>query len=345
MILLSTSNERICSVDIFRYICAIMVVAIHTHPFAEAGASAEFVFSQVLPRIGVPYFFAVAGYFYSEKSDKNYNTTRPYIYRILLTYFIWSCIYYLIDFVQGGYANVKSFLAGSVYNFVITGSHYHFWFFPALIFSVLLTTLLFKLKCRKLLIPISIILYGIGVLGCAYFKIGVQIPVLKILFTSAHFEIIRRVLLMGFPFFVSGYLVFRVQEKAERRISNKKMYLLLIAAAIIWLAEIIAVEAAGIADNIVLTFGLYLLVISSLLVLLRNPLPKYQALSKKSRVLANFTYYAHPLFISFLRWFFPKAFNVQITQTPQFFLTLFLTGSLGLIIYKLNNKWINYLAN
>ena len=244
------TNTRNCSIDIFRYICAIMVVAIHTHPFTEVSANVEFVFSQVFSRIGVPFFFAVAGYFYTQKLDKNQKPFFPYIKRILITYFIWSCIYYFIDFIQGGYKNIIAFFENSAYMFFVTGSHYHFWFFPALIFAVCFTTFLYKIKCQRLLIPLSIVLYCIGVLGCSYFKIGIRIPVLGVLFTSENFELIRRIFLMGFPLFISGYIVYKVQEKVERKVSDKNLFFLFSATVLIWLLEIFVVVLAQIADNL-----------------------------------------------------------------------------------------------
>ena len=92
---------------------------------------------------------------------------------------------------------MKSFLQGCIYRFVVTGSYEHFWFFPALIFSVCLTTLLFKVGSRKMLIPLSIFLYIIGCLGCAYYNLAVQLPGLGSLFSFSQFNLIRRVLLMG----------------------------------------------------------------------------------------------------------------------------------------------------
>ena len=63
------TKTRNCSIDIFRYICAVMVIAIHTNPFLDASKKLGYIFSQIVPRIGVPFFFAVAGYFYIQKQS------------------------------------------------------------------------------------------------------------------------------------------------------------------------------------------------------------------------------------------------------------------------------------
>lgn len=68
-----TNKERNNSIDIFRYLCAVMVIAIHTHPFSEVNEELGYLCTQVLPRIAVPFFFAIAGYFYIQKIEKNQN--------------------------------------------------------------------------------------------------------------------------------------------------------------------------------------------------------------------------------------------------------------------------------
>lgn len=335
---------RNSSIDIFRCICAIMVVAIHTNPFTDVSEGLGFVFTQVLTRVAVPFFFAAAGYFYIQKLEKGQKPFFAYMKRLLTTYLIWSCFYFLIDFIQWGHTDFKDFVLSSAYKFAVTGSSYQFWFFPALIFSVCFTTFLFRIKCRKIVIPLSIVLYIIGCLGCSYYELGIQIPILGNLFALSGFETIRRVFLMGLPYFVSGYLVYKLQSKTENRISNKKLLFIRLGCAVIWLTEIGIVKGLKIADNIVITFGLYLLVVVTLAVLLRNPLPKFRSLSSACRVIANFTFYSHPFFIMCLSDFADNILNKTVTQTPMFLITVCLTAIGGLMIYKLNNKFLNALV-
>ena len=339
------AKMRNCSIDIFRFVCAIMVVAIHTHPFADVNKELGYIFTQIIPRIGVPFFFAVAGFFYTQKLEKGQESFLPYIKRLLITYFIWSCFYYIIDFAQGGYLNLKEFVISCVYQFVITGSHYHFWFFPALIFAVCLTTLMFKVKYNKVIVPLSIILYIVGCLGSSYYELGIHVPILGKLFMISQFSLIRRILLMGFPFFTCGYLVYKIKDKIFGAISNKSLLIIWIAVTIIWLAEIGMVIALRWQNNIIITEGLYLLVVVTLVLLLRNPLPKYKSFSNKSRVLANFTYYSHPFWIACLDFMGNSILHVTITETPMFFMTIGLSCIGGLVIYKWDNKLVNFFVN
>ena len=82
--------KKNCSIDIFRYIGALMVMSIHIHPFEDISDFWGKEFRSVFPRIGVPFFFCAAGYFYIRKLMKGKNPFLPYMKRLLTTYFVWS---------------------------------------------------------------------------------------------------------------------------------------------------------------------------------------------------------------------------------------------------------------
>ena len=42
----------------------------HTKPFAEVNSTIAYLFEAILPRIAVPFFFAIAGYYYIKKITK-----------------------------------------------------------------------------------------------------------------------------------------------------------------------------------------------------------------------------------------------------------------------------------
>lgn len=337
-------NGRNSSIDLFRYLCAVLVVAIHTNPFAEINEELGYVCSQIIPRIAVPFFFAAAGYFYFRKLEKGVTgfVFLTYLRRLLCTYFVWSCVYFLIDFLNKGYLDIKAFLLDCAVKFTVLGSQYHFWFFPALIFAVCFTTLLYKTQFQRLLIPLSIVLYTAGCLGCSYFELGIRIPLLGELYKSASvFNIIRRVLFMGLPFFICGYIVYKIKDRMEANASNRKMLWIWGSSITVWLLEIGIIRALEWEKNIFITFGLFLFVITTLLVLLRNPLPQYHALSKVTLVLADFTYYSHPVCIMALTILGNYILHIQVQGTSMFFLTVTLTGIGGYCIYKWDNPAVN----
>lgn len=333
------TKARNCSIDIFRYFCAILIVIIHTNPMADYGANISFGVSQILPRIGVPFFFAVAGYFYTQKLEKGQKVFLSYIKKLFTTYFIWSCVYLLVEFISWGHGQIKGFVVTSALNFLIKGSYYHFWFFPALMISVCIVTLFYKIKLQKLLFPLGLILYTVGCIGCSYYSIGIKIPLLSQLYGFSEFLVIRRIFLMGLPFFICGQFVNKIRSKALK-LGNSKLFVLLTAAIAVWFAEIILVVKMGLQQNIIITFGLFLLVIAVMLFLLKNPLPKFRKLSEKCRILANFTYYSHPLIMLVI-----KTFIASVPNLVMFVSTVIVAAVIGLVLSKFsNNKIVKLIA-
>lgn len=332
------STIRNCSIDIFRYICAILVIMIHTSVFADLNAQISFVWVDVIPRIAVPFFFAVAGFFYTGKLEQGKKPFVPYLKKLLLTYTAWSAVYFATDYITWGHGSIKSFMINCLRTFFVDGSHYHLWFFVALIFSVCVVTAAYKIKCAKLLLPVSGALYLVGCLGCAYYSVGATVPCLNRLFDSAWYTIVRRYLLMGFPFFVLGLTVRKLQKKLTN-ISDKTMLCLLVSAIVLWAVELLVVIRFGLQRDIILSAGLYPMTACLLLVLLRKPIPNASKPANICRTLAGFSYYAHPLIIEALRSGF------SISETPMFLITVLSTTVVGYGIYKVNNKYLNILAN
>lgn len=333
------------SVDIFRLLCAIMVVAIHANPFTELNSTIGYFATQIFPRIAVPFFFAIAGYYYIKALSSGKKVFLKYIKRLLIVYSIWSAVYFAIDIffeVIGNQFNAVSTIKSVITEFFITGSHYHMWFFPALFFAVIITTLFFRFHAIKFLAYGSLALYALGCLGCAYKNIAVQIPVLSSLVSSTHFELIRRVALMGLPFFAMGYFIYLFMEKF-RKTDNKKTVAAIVAFSLAFFAEIAVVIFLDLQENILLTFALYPLLFFVIVFLLNNPLPKFSKLSRACCASANFMYYAHPLVLLLCSMVSMKT-GFVISPTVTFLVAVTVTLCCGLLINKLNNRFINKLV-
>ena len=249
----------------------------------------------------------------------------------------------VFNFISSRPQDILAFLKDKLVAFVVYGYPGHFWFFPAIIIATCLVTLFYKLKLSRLMLPFSLVLYIIGCLGCAYiyiYEIGIKIPFLGALFQSPHFETIRRIFLMGFPFFCAGTI-------RLKKLSTKSVHLLFVLSCIIFIAEIYLVTYLELAANVILTFGLYFLVICTLELLFRHPLPQCQKSAATARTIANFTYYSHPLFnqsIPLIGTFL----GFKVPSLLLFLATIVLTFSLGFLchalIVKKKIKFIQYLV-
>ena len=332
-------KKRNNSIDLFRLFCAVLVIIIHTNPFKGINGL-EFITHQVLPRVAVPFFFIVAGFFYDKTLQKEKKFFSKYLIKILITYICWSILYFLINMfrliVEGAFDFIP-FVKSCILSFALTGSYYHFWFFPALIFSILIVAIFYKLKWLKVLYIVGIGLYLIGCLGCAYYDIALKIPLLSSLIQNPWFETIRRILLMGLPFFLLGALLndFRNQWA---NIKLKTQLTVLIGLIVLFVLEIVVVVATQIYNNITLTLFLYPLVGWLFIILFNNPAEKLTKIGKISRSCAELTYYIHPALILFANWCIVSIFNIICPAWLLFIIVTCISLGIGLLWMKLDIK-------
>ena len=335
-------KERNASIDMFRIICAIMVVAIHTGPLSELGHNWWYVATQILPRIGVPFFFCTMGYYYIGSLLKGQCKFCQTMKRLLITYGLWSLIYYIPDMksVLNGGVSLGGFLTNCLRHFMIYGSREHFWFFPADFFSIIAATIFGKIGKLYWLAGISVVAYILGLLGCSYYGIGNQIPVIKMFVNSSQYDLIRRIVLMGFPFFMMGYFL---QKVDLAKVSGKVAFILEGIFVVGFWIEIILVNKLQLQVNVIITAFLYLLLFNTMLLLLKNPCVQYRKVAVVTRDVSNFMYYSHPLFILWINAVLMRILERNASGTELFLLTVLFTGIVGLILHKLDNKYLNLL--
>ena len=57
-------------------------------------------------------------------------------------------------------------------DFLFNGSYYHLWYMVGIIYSIAIIYLICKLNLSKVLLPLAIVCYVIGLLGTSYYGIG-----------------------------------------------------------------------------------------------------------------------------------------------------------------------------
>ncbi len=317
-------KQRNNSIDIFRYVCAILVVIIHTEPWFVQNYPVGFALRDIYARVAVPFFFVVSGYFYAKKVSNGAKALVPFVKNLLITYLIWSVPYWMINmWVWYNARESLGYILGRlVRDFFIFGSFSHFWFFCALIYAAIMYTVLRKIIGEKAMWIIAILLYVVGCLGSAYYKYGNEIPVLRDLYNLADFTAIRRIFMTGFSFFVLGDIITRVEERCSAKKTGKATTVLSILIVVLYVCEklIIVCGIKGYTD-VVNTIFLYPLVAVIFLWLLRHPMKKAKELGTNARMCANFIYYIHWAFILVITRVWPRFFGASISSEALFFMT------------------------
>ena len=57
------NKQQYGTLDLFRLLAAVMVMAIHTAPLESVNSELDYIFGIIIPRVAVPFFFMVSGQF------------------------------------------------------------------------------------------------------------------------------------------------------------------------------------------------------------------------------------------------------------------------------------------
>ena len=321
-------NPRINSIDIARLFAAILVVAIHTQAITWFSSYSNGNI-QILTRVAVPFFFCTSGYFL----HKNYiNSGCPAVaatfWKTVKLYALLSLVYFSVIFLSNP-ALLHESKKWMLVDFLFNGSYYHLWYMVGVIYSIAMIYLVCKLKLSKILLPLAIVCYVIGLLGTSYYGIGSRLPVLNMLFDSGWFLSIRRIFLMGFPYTALGWTI--SEGKLKLHIPKKHLLLAATLVSLLFVAEIVAVTVTGMSRTIEITLFLYPLLFLLFQICLAYPLVGKSRVALVCRDIANFTYFWHPLVILVLQ-------RVLDANFPLFAITTVVCLLLGFCYHSLKNR-------
>ena len=71
-------KRQYASIDIARYVSALLVVCIHTFPFLEISETFNTYFIHTVCRLAVPFFFTTSGFFFFRNYDAKNEQTREF---------------------------------------------------------------------------------------------------------------------------------------------------------------------------------------------------------------------------------------------------------------------------
>ncbi len=162
---MSTREQRkeYAAVDLFKFICALLVVVIHAKPFEnifwlDAGIG-------LVTRFAVPYFFMSSSYFLFKKLSacesfkEKARVYFTYFLRLIRFYAIWFVIFNLANIAFGYAINLPLWY---LQQFVFTTNGSPLWFMSALIWASLIVFLLSCVLNKYAVLGISCALWLLG---------------------------------------------------------------------------------------------------------------------------------------------------------------------------------------
>lgn len=156
------------SIDVFKFLAAILIVAIHTNPFA--GNEVDYYFT-CFCRIGVPFFFVATSFFFFRKSHPD---IKAYSKRLLLLYLLWFIIetplIYYNFFINTPYPlffNIINLIRSIFFSNTWGAS----WFVMACVIAVNLVYFMSRKYSNKVLLVIMGGVYIISLFSSSYYGI------------------------------------------------------------------------------------------------------------------------------------------------------------------------------
>ncbi len=163
-------------IDVVKFIMAIFVVVLHTHPFYGIDDTLNFVTADVVGRIAVPFFFAATGFLLAQREEEGTAYERErikrYICRILKLYIIWTAVYFpaiIYTNIINSSEGIKHGIMISVRDFLFVGSYAHLWYLPATAIGVLIASSLTKKIGEGWSGIILFFLFLLGLLAQSYY--------------------------------------------------------------------------------------------------------------------------------------------------------------------------------
>lgn len=163
------AEEKFNSIDVFKLLMAIAVVAIHTNPIVNWSNQAAIGFVVMIEEWAVPFFFVASGFFLFYKMREPYQEDIEridnYILKILKMYCIWTMVSLpltIYGYITSGNGIINCILSYVKY-FLFVGklyNSYHLWYLLALIYALVVIRMLLKKSVQPIPIAvISIIVY------------------------------------------------------------------------------------------------------------------------------------------------------------------------------------------
>ncbi|WP_294855742.1 serine racemase VanT catalytic subunit [uncultured Oscillibacter sp.] len=176
-----TKDKQYGGLDAFKLIAALLVICIHTSPLTIFSANADFFLTRIVARIAVPFFLMVSGFFilpqYLFERNRDVLPLMRFLKKAAILYAVAIVIYLPVNFYAGQFKGLDA--ADLLRMIVFDGTFYHLWYLPAVILGVLLIFLLSRKLPFKVVIAVSLLLYGIGLMGDSYFGAISAVPVLS----------------------------------------------------------------------------------------------------------------------------------------------------------------------
>ena len=225
------SNYKL--IDLLKFICAFLVIGIHTRPFQASNVALDELFYYDISNYAVPFFYACTGYFVIVKQPEERLHTKL-IFRckkVLRLYLVWSVIYLPLTicgwWIEDG--GIKYWI-GCLRNYIFVGENYYswtLWYLNGLIFALFLIDVLLKWFSIKQIFGIGTFAYLAGI-GLTMLNDHLEsMPLFFSRLVNLYFSVFvttRNGLFQSLVFVTLGVLMAEIDQANELKLSVKNAF-------------------------------------------------------------------------------------------------------------------------
>ncbi len=220
-------------IDYFRFLAALLVIAIHTSPLLSYSETGDFILTRIFARVAVPFFFLTTGFFlFSGGPEDSFpeEKMRAFIKKTAVVYLI-SILLYLPLNLYNGYFAQNYLLPNIIKDLFFDGTMYHLWYLPASMIGVMIAWFLIKRLGLPKAFVITALFYIIGLFGDSYYGLSEQLPFLKSVY-EAIFQVsdyTRNGIFFAPVFFVMGGMIANQSQRTSLGASSAGLAVSLVA--------------------------------------------------------------------------------------------------------------------
>lgn len=331
------SYKQYTSIDLFKFIFAIVVVMIHTTPFMDVSEIHSWYFSNTFCNIAVPFFFVASGFLFFDKLDGNRENEKQrlkkYIGHIFKMYVVW-CIIWLpwkvLYFKQVGVT--PAVLIEYIRNLILVSGGDGLWYLVALLLSVVVTYWLYtRVQSPKVIVAIATIPYVIGIAISSWY--GVFGNNFAVDWYYKIFVTVENGLMFGLMFTSVGMYIAKMRPKINRKkdiISCFICFIVLVIEAVF--INKMGYNKDGICNLITLPLVIYYLFKVILSIDLKD-----KKIYSKLRDYSTLIYLSHCFIIRVLKLSF-AALNINSSNTLLFVVTFILALIFAIAVRYLSRE-------
>lgn len=291
------------NIDRFRFIAALLVIAIHTSPLLSFSETGDFILTRIIARVAVPFFFMVSGFFLISKYNKDNGRLLKFIKSTLLIYGV-AVVFYIPLNIYSGDFHASGFLPEIIKDIVFDGTLYHLWYLPASAMGACIAWFAVKKFGFYHAGLITVALYLTGLLGDSYYGVTEKIPFIRLFYENLFhfFDYTRNGIFFAPIFFVMGgyiaYSQFTEDSSKGRPLSSLKYTLpVFLLSMFLMTAESMLLHKWNFQRH----DSMYIMLLPCMYFLFKTIISKKGSRNLRLSKLSLAVYLIHPMVIVFVR--------------------------------------------